>query len=276
MRIIDTHLHLIYPERFSYPWLANAPAINRPWSHDAYFAEALALGIEGALHMEVDVAEPDIQAETAFVTTLDRIVGAIAACRPEKADFPARLDAVIAAGNGKVRGLRRILHEVPDAVSQTGLFVANLRRLVPFGLTFDLCLRADQLHLGVRLARAVPDLVFVLDHCGNPDIDGLGLDPWRRNLEAIAALPNVVGKVSGIVNHCDPGWTANALRPYVEHMIESFGWDRLVWGSDHPVVTTTGGTLADWVAASREIVSGASPDEQAALFHRNATRIYRL
>jgi len=78
------------------------------------------------------------------------------------------------------------------------------------------------------------------------------------------------------VNRCDPGFTADTLRPYVEHMIDAFGWDRVVWGSDHPVATTTGGTLTDWVNASRTIVGGASAEEQAALFHRNAERIYKV
>lgn len=276
MRILDTHLHLIYPDRFTYEWIGPGHKLNKTWSHDAYFAEAKALGIESALHMEVDVAESDILAETAYVTTLPNVVGAIAACRPEQDDFAARLDAILEAGNGKVRGLRRILHEVPDDVSLAPIFAENLKLLVPHNLTFDLCLRADQLHLGVRLAKLVPELTFVLDHCGNPDINGLGLDPWRGALKEIAALPNVVGKVSGIVNHCDPGWTAETLRPYVERVIECFGWDRVVWGSDHPVATVTGGTLTDWVNAARTIVSGASEDEQAALFHRNAEHIYRV
>lgn len=274
MRIIDTHLHLIYPDRLSYPWLGNVPAINRPWSAEAYWAEAKPLGIEAALHMEVDVAEQDRLAETEFVLTLPGIAGAIAACRPEYRDFPAELDRILALGKG-VRGLRRILHEISDEVSQTELFAQNLRRLAPHGLTFDLCLRADQLHLGVDLARRVPDVIFILDHCGNPDINGVGLDPWRQDLKSIAALPNVMGKVSGIVNHCDPGWTPQTLRPYVEHVIESFGWDRVVWGSDHPVATLTG-TLTSWVEAVREIVAGEDAQNQKKLFHRNAERIYRL
>ena len=70
MRILDTHLHLIYPDRLSYPWLENAPAINKPWTVEAYWAEAKPLGIEAALHMEVDVAEPDIETETGFVLGL--------------------------------------------------------------------------------------------------------------------------------------------------------------------------------------------------------------
>ncbi|MBN9334242.1 amidohydrolase [Devosia sp.] len=275
MRILDTHLHLIYPDRLSYPWLGNAPAINKPWSVEAYWAEAKPLGIDAALHMEVDVAESDILPETEFVLGLPGIAGAIAACRPEHADFPAQLETLLAAGKGRIKGLRRILHEVPDEVSQPALFADNLRLLARHGLTFDLCLRADQLHLGVAMAQKVPEVTFVLDHCGNPDINGIGLDPWRENLKAIAALPNVMGKVSGIVNHCDPDWAPKTLRPYVEHVIECFGWDRVVWGSDHPVVTLTG-SLTRWVEAIGEIVAAESTENQEKLFHRNAERIYRL
>lgn len=275
MRLIDTHLHLIYPDRVSYPWLANAPAINKPWSVEAYWAEAKPLGIEGALHMEVDVAEADIEGETGFVLGLPGIVGAIAACRPEHPDFPQQLERLLALGEGRIKGLRRILHEVPDEISQPALFSDNLKRLAEHGLTFDLCLRADQLHLGLDLARRVPDVTFVLDHCGNPPISGAGLDPWRAELKSLAALPNLRAKISGIVNHCDAGWNAETLRPYVEHVIACFGWDRIVWGSDHPVVTLTG-SLTSWVEAIRQIVGAESPENQAKLFHANAERIYRL
>jgi predicted TIM-barrel fold metal-dependent hydrolase len=275
MRIIDTHLHLIYPDRLSYPWLGNAPAINKPWTVEAYWAEAKPLGIEAALHMEVDVAEADIIPETEFVLGLPGISGAIAACRPESPDFPAQLEKLLAVGKGRIKGLRRILHEVPDTVSEPELFADNLRLLPQHDLTFDLCLRANQLHLGVALAQRVPEVTFILDHCGNPDINGIGLDPWRQSLREVAVLPNVMGKVSGIVNHCDPDWTPETLRPYVEHVVDSFGWDRVVWGSDHPVVTLTG-SLTRWVEAAREIVSGESTENQEKLFYRNAERIYRL
>ncbi|MDB5613633.1 MAG: amidohydrolase family protein [Devosia sp.] len=274
MRILDTHLHLIYPDRFDYPWLGGAPAINKPWSVEDYFAEAVPLGIESALHMEVDVAEADMMAESEFVVTLPRIVGAIAACRPEHMNFVDHIEQL--SDHPHITGVRRILHEAPDDLSQSDLFIENIRHLPDYDLSFDLCLRADQLHLGVDLVQRAPDVTFILDHCGNPDIKGLGLDPWRASLREMARNPNVIGKISGLVNHCAPGWTAETLRPYVEHMIECFGWDRVVWGSDHPVATTTGGTLTDWVNATREIISGASEDEQAKLLHGNAERIYKV
>lgn len=274
MRILDTHLHLIYPDRFDYPWLASKAKLNyRPWTLDDYFAEAVPLGIESALHMEVDVAEPDIMGETEFVLGLPRIAGAIAACRPEQMNFVDQIEQL--SEHAHVKGVRRILHELPDDLSQSDLFIENIRHLPDYDLSFDLCLRADQLHLGVDLAQRAPDVTFILDHCGNP-IDGEDFEPWRSSITEVARNPNVVGKISGLVNHCAPGWTAETLRPYVEHMIESFGWDRVVWGSDHPVATVTGGTLTDWVNATREIIKGASEDEQAALLHRNAERIYKI
>jgi predicted TIM-barrel fold metal-dependent hydrolase len=272
MRIVDTHLHLVYPDRFAYPWLSGAPAINKPWHAESYFAEAVPLGIEAALHMEVDVAEPDIVPESAFVTTLPRIAGAIAACRPENVDFPAQLDQLTAIPG--VRCLRRILHTSPNELSQSDLFVENLRRLPSKGLTFDLCVRADQLApVAAPLARRAPDVTFILNHCGVPDVTGAGLDPWRDDIRALSRLPNVNAKISGIVAYSGPDWTVDTIRPYVEHVIDCFGWDRVVWGSDHPVVTLTG-SLTRWVDATRSIISGATEDEQAKLLHRNAERIY--
>lgn len=274
MRIVDTHLHLVYPDRFSYPWLADVPALARPFPVEPYFAEAAALGIEAALHMEVDVAEADQEGETRFVTTLDpRVVGAIASARPERADFPAQFERLAAIPG--VKGLRRILHTSPDDLSEPPLFAENVRRISPLGWTFDLCVLARQLPVGRRLAERCPDVQFVLDHCGVPDIAAKAIDPWRAEIAAIAALPNVAAKISGIVAYAGADWTVDDLRPYVEHVIACFGWDRVVWGSDFPVCTLTA-DLSRWVAATRNLLSGTSADEQAKLLHRNAERIYRL
>ncbi|HEY8576062.1 MAG TPA: amidohydrolase [Devosia sp.] len=273
MRILDTHLHLIYNEKFSYPWLSGAPAINKRWSIEDYLAEAVPLGIESALHMEVDVAEADMQAETEFVLELPQVVGAIAACRPEHTTFVDHIERL--SDQPQVKGVRRILHEAPDELSQSDLFVENIRHLPDYDLSFDLCVRADQLPIGQMLVERAPDVSFILDHCGVPDITGTGLDPWRDNIRRISRLPNLNAKISGVVAYAGPGWTVDTIRPYVEHVIDCFGWDRVVWGSDHPVVTLTG-SLTRWVEATHDIIKGASDDEKAKLLHRNAERIYKV
>jgi len=202
-----------------------------------------------------------------------KVVAAIASCRPESTAFPAQLDRL--AANPKVRGLRRILHTSPDELSQPPIFAENLKRLAAHRLSFDLCVLARQLPIALRIARACPDVQFILDHCGVPAVKDHALDPWRADIKTLAAEPNVACKVSGVVAYADTNWTVDDLRPFVEHVIESFGWDRVVWGSDWPVCTLTA-DLGRWVAATRTLTAGASEDEQAKLLNRNARRFYRL
>lgn len=275
MRIIDTHLHLVYLDRFRYPWLNGVPRLKRDFTLHDYLKEAGPAGIDASIHMEVDVAESDMAAETAFVTGIgDRVVAAIAACRPESASFPAYLEQV--AANPRVKGLRRVLHVQPDELGQQPIFGENLERLAAYKLSFDLCVLPRQIPIAIDLARRCPDVQFILDHCAVPNVKERELDPWRDHIRAIAALPNVACKVSGIVAYADPtGWTVDDLRPYVEHVIEAFGWDRVVWGSDWPVCSLTA-DLTRWVAATRELVAGASRNEQERLLSRNAERLYRL
>jgi len=177
---------------------------------------------------------------------------------------------------GGVKAVRRILHTSPDSLSQTPLFAENLRRLPAYDLAFDLCLRADQLlTVGKPLVEKCPHVQFVLDHCGVPDIAGAGLDPWRGAIAELAMLPNLACKVSGIIAYAGENPTAATLKPYVEHVVASFGWERVVWGSDHPVCTANA-NLTKWVGITRELIAGASADEQARLLTGNAKRLYRV
>jgi predicted TIM-barrel fold metal-dependent hydrolase len=281
MRIIDTHLHLVYLDKFRYPWLDDAGPLNRQWDFPHYWSEAGRLGIEAAIHMEVDVLPRQAEDEARFVLGLDpHVVGAIMAGHPESVDFPAHLERVV--DEPRITGVRRLLQGEADDLSAGDVFRDNIRRLAAHKLTFDICIRPDQFGIARNLVAACPDVQFILDHCGNPPIAGgdlaqrgADLEAWRIGITALAELPNVAGKISGIVNHAPAAYTAATLRPAVEHVIESFGWDRVVFGSDRPVLTLNG-TLTKWVETLKAIVSGAAADEQAKLFHRNAERIYRL
>lgn len=277
--IVDTHLHVIDQSALRYPWLAATPALNRDFSYEEYAREARRVGIGTTLHMEVDVAPQDIEAETANVGRLSKqdgnlIVGAISSCRPEEDGFAAFLDRQLS--NPVVKGFRRVLHVVPDDLSESALFRENLKRLGGTGLTFDLCVLPRQISKAIALVDLAPDVQFILDHCGVPDIKGGGLDPWREQMTEIARRPNVSGKISGVVAYADPdSWTVEDLRPYVEHTIGVFGWDRVVWGSDWPVCTLGGG-LSTWVGATHALIAGASAEEKTKLLSGNAKRIWKL
>ncbi len=277
--IIDTHLHVIDRTALHYPWLAGVPALDRDFPYETYRREAERVGIAQALHMEVDVDPADIDAETRYVAGLEKrpeslIVGAIAACRPEDPGFDATLAA--AKADPLVKGLRRVLHVMPDELSEAPAFRANIARLAGSGLTFDFCVLPRQIGRAAALADLAPGATFVLDHCGVPDIRSGDAAAWRAAITDIARRPNVTAKISGVVAYADPAdWTVATLRPYVEHTIESFGWDRVVWGSDWPVCTLGGG-LSAWVAATHALLEGVSADERAALLSGNAKRLWRL
>jgi predicted TIM-barrel fold metal-dependent hydrolase len=277
--IIDTHLHIVDRSALSYPWLAGAPALNRDFSYEAYAHEAKRGGISATLHMEVDVTPNDIEAETSYVVRKARepgslLRGAIAACRPEEPGFVAYLERV--RETPFVKGFRRVLHVVPDDVSEGALFRENIQRLKGTGLTFDLCVLPHQIPKAIALVDLASDVQFVLDHCGVPDIKANAEHPWREHMSEIAKRPNVIGKISGVVAYADPeNWTVETLHPYIEHAIEVFGWDRVLWGSDWPVCTLGGG-LSTWLAATHALIAGASAEEKEKLLSGNAKRVWRL
>ncbi len=277
--LVDTHLHIIDQSRLSYPWLSGAPVLNRDFLYAEYARDAARAGITDVLHMEVDVAPEQISEEVEFVREQSGrpgslIRGAISACRPEDDGFPALLERALA--DPFVKGFRRVLHVVPDDISQTARFRQSLARLSGTRLTFDICMFPRQQPLALALVDLAPDVTFILDHCGVPDIGGGDFDAWKRGISELASRSNLMAKISGVVAYADSEtWTADTLRPYVEHVIDCFGWERVVWGSDWPVCTPGGGLLA-WVAAPHAVLDGCSDDERAALFWRNADRVWGL
>jgi predicted TIM-barrel fold metal-dependent hydrolase len=279
VKIIDTHQHLIYPERFSYPWTKGLSALEgKPFRLEEYREASKGTGIVHSLFMEVAVEDSQIKQETDFFLELSNdpgsnMLGVIATARPEQAVFSAYLDSILHA---RLKGLRRILHTEADELSQSSLFTENLARLAKHQLTFDLCLLPRQLHLGIEILRRVPTVQFVLDHCGIPNIKGCELDPWRQQIRDLAKFPNLACKISGLVAYCDPQRINVAeVEPYIEHCIQCFGWDRILFGGDWPVCHLTS-TLGNWVTMAKEIFSKESPERQEQFFFRNAQRIYRL
>ena len=276
--ILDTHQHLIVPSLAPYGWTDDIATLkNRTFDLSDYRRASENLGIGGTIWMEATPddwrAEAPLALQTAEREPL--IEGVVANCRPEDPGFEAYLDEI---AHPNLVGLRRICHVEPDELSARPRFVENVRRLGPLNLTFDLCFLARGLPLAAQLAQNCPDVTFVLDHCGVPDIAGGELADWRRDLAQIARLPNVNCKISGIVAYCKPGQaTPQTLRPIIEHCLDCFGWERVVWGSDWPVCNM-GATLAQWVEISRAVVAGAdaSPSQQRQLWSENARRIYRL
>lgn len=277
--IIDTHLHLIYLDKLSYPWLDKVTVLRKDATFEHYAKVARRVGITGALHMEVDVAEKDIEAESAMVGELISsenclLKGAISACRPESMEFSKFLER--SRENSNIKGFRRVLHVVPDELSTTSLFRDNVKRLSGTGLTFDLCFLAAQLPLAIELVDHCPDVTFVLDHCGVPDLNNESKEPWLSHIKELSKRDNVYAKISGIIAYGNrDNWSLSDIRPYIEHIIDAFGWSRVVWGSDSPVCTLAG-QIETWVSATHALLVSCSRDEKSALLCNNAAALWSI
>lgn len=277
MNRTDSHLHLFFPDRFDYDWASTVPALAKAFSIDDYRAAATA-PVEETIFVEVDVAARHSQAESAYLCALaedpaNRIAGVVAACRPEHDDFEAYLEST---AHPRLVGYRRVLHCMPDELSTGALFRQNVARIGAAGLTFDLCVQAHQHAQAIALIDACPGTRFILDHCGNPPLASGDLTAWEKSLREIARRPNVACKISGIIVNADPHQIrAETFRPAVEHTIASFGWDRVMWGSDWPVCNLTS-DLATWTNLLDEILSDCTDDQLASFYQRNARRVYRL
>ena len=276
MDLIDAHLHLIHRDQLTYNWIPNAPWLA---PGDYGFADMAALSqgrITGSVFMEVDVS--DFRKEARMVSDMmgaePRLLGQIAGCNPGVEDgfdaWLAECDAL------NVVGFRRILHEGQDDISRSDTFRQNIRKIGATGRVFDMVYQARQLPVALELARACPEMTLVLDHCGVPDIAGGAMDPWRANMAKLAEQPQVNCKLSGILAYCAPGTASlEVVRPWVAHVIEVFGPDRVLWGSDWPVVNKGGG-LPLWLDITDGLLAGLSVDEQAAIRSGTARRVYGL
>lgn len=188
----------------------------------------------------------------------------------------AYLDALARSGS-RVKGVRRNTQdELDPELPLQPAFLDGLRLLPEYGYTFDVCIRHLRLGAVVEMVRRCPETTFVLNHLGKPAVKDRLLEPWRTQLRALAEIPNAWCKVSGLVTEADhAAWTGEDLRPYVEHALEAFGADRVLFGSDWPVERLAS-TYERWVEALDRFTDNLRDDQRRGLWAENARRVYRL
>lgn len=188
------------------------------------------------------------------------------------------LDALRAGPGGThLRAVRHLVQGESDAAwLQQPSVERGLRAVGERGLGYDLLIRSHQFPQAIRLAERLPDLPLVLDHAGKPPIARQDLDDWERGVRRLAAHPQVRCKVSGLVTEADhEKWTVDDIRAVWEVLLEVFGPDRLMFGSDWPVCVLAGGWNR-WAATVEELLAGFSAAETEAVLAGTATTFYRL
>ncbi|TCC00466.1 amidohydrolase [Micromonospora zingiberis] len=279
--IIDAHHHLWRPER-GYTWLdePELAAIRRPFTPQDLTAELTASGVHGTVLVEGGRCHPDEAAEfLGYAVDTAPILGVVAWLDVAAGDVRETIGRYRRLRGGELLvGLRsQVQGEAdPDYLDRPDVR-RGLAEIAAAGLVFDLVIRADQLPAAARVAQALPDVRFVLDHLGKPRIDegAAGLRRWRSPFADLAANPNVTAKLSGLVTEAGPGWSPEDLRPFVEVAVEQFGPERLMFGSDWPVCLLR----SDYSGVRRALEAALPPlttPERYEIFAGTAVRTYEL
>jgi L-fuconolactonase len=276
--IVDAHHHLWDLDVRDQPWTHALPAIHRSFRPADLEPLAAAAGVaQSVLVQTVVVADetPEMLATAEDSPLIQAVVGWVDLTAPDVAERIAALRA----GRGG-RYLRGIRHQVQGEPDGDWLIRPDVLRgldaLAEAGLGYDLLVQAHQLPSCVRVARARPDLVFVLDHCGKPLIAAGEIESWAADIRELGRLENVSCKLSGLVTEADhAAWTTADLRPYADTVLAAFGPDRLMFGSDWPVCTLAA-PYERVLESAHAFTAGLSPDERRAVFSGTATRVYGL
>jgi len=278
--IIDTHVHLWDVSRLRYAWHASVSQLNRNYLIEDFRAACSAVQVAKLVFVQCDCDPVQSGEEVDWVTAVSRrdprLRGIVAWAPLENG---ARVEPVLArlAENSKVKGVRRLIQSEPDLdFCLRPDFVRGVQSLPRYGLSFDLCVTHLQLANTIALVRQCPKVRFVLDHIAKPDIKKGLLDPWRAELRELSRLENVWCKMSGLATEADhSGWKPDDLRPYIDHVMDCFGVDRVMFGGDWPV-STLATDYPRWVKTVDDALNGCSADELHRVYVRNAEAFYRI
>jgi L-fuconolactonase len=278
--VIDTHLHVWDPQLIRYPWLDDNALLNRPYLLADYRTATSSVPIEAMIFVQCEADFSCFEAEAAWVAELartePRIKGMVAWAPLEKGDA-VREDLARLKQHSILRGIRRIIQFEPDLeFCLRPDFIAGVRALQDFDLSFDICV--DHRHMAnvLKFVEHVPDVPLVLDHIGKPAIKDGVLHPWAEQIRQLATFPNVWCKISGVATEADHRrWAADDLKRYIDVAVDAFGFDRIMFGGDWPVAIQAI-EYQRWIEILDDVMAGVGAAERRKFWHDNATRFYRI
>lgn len=278
--IVDTHLHIWDLERLRYPWLNDVPKLNKSHLIEDYRRACDGVDVAKMVFLQCECDPAQFQQEVEWVTnvaTEDSGIRGIVAWAPLEKGEAATDSLAGLAANPHVRGIRRIIQfETDPEFCLQPDFVRGVQLLADFGMSFDICIKCHQMENTIKLVRRCPDVRFILDHIGKPNIRERELEPWAIHLRELANCDNVWCKVSGLVTEADfEAWTIDDLRPYLEHVFDSFGFHRAMFGGDWPV-STQATEYPRWVQTLDTVLKDCSRDELRRFYVTNAEDFYRV
>ena len=276
--MIDAHLHFWDPTRLDYDWLKHVPTIASV--HDGEHFKNIGIDLEGAVFVQADCAPDQALAEVDWVAEQKFPILGIVAYAPLEIGENVAAHLAALASRPLVKGVRRNAQGEADGFMTSPGYLAGMKLTAEAGLTIDMCIRVHQLPELIQAAGQVPQARIVVDHLGKPDIAAHGGDiygdTWADNLAALAALPNVWCKLSGLPTQARwDDWRADELLSHLDHAISVFGPYRCLFGGDWPVVDLAGG-YRPWLGVVETAVADLNLQQQARIWDGSARDVYRL
>ena len=278
LKVIDTHQHLWDTSNLSYPWLEDFDALGKRYLIEDYRRACEGVNVVQSVHVEADVAPAHVVDEVKWLARIVRthgMIGAIVASAPLEDSNAEEILKQLTEYELVVAIRRMAWHRPDNQFYRSPELIRGVQLLEKFNLSFDLCANHQQLPAAIDLVRATPNVRHAVNHCGGPDIKSKQFQPWADHMSELASFDNVHCKVSGIVTTASENWTEEELKPYIDHLVAVFGYDRLMFGSDWPVCTLAA-EYQQWVEALQRSVQNAADADQQKLFHDNAKQFYRI
>lgn len=273
MEKLDTHMHVWRLARGDYDWMTpDLGVIYRDFQIDDVWPDACAAGVSRTILVQAAATSSETDFLLSFAATDPRVAGVVGWVDFE--DTGAAAEVIRRASDARVLGLRPMIADIPDPewILRPSC-AAALETMSDHGLIFDGHARADLIPVMTELAERYPELDIVLNHGGKPQIASGELADWQRDLRKLANRPNVFCKLSGLLTEAGTRSDDAALGEIVAHMSDCFGPDRIMWGSDWPVLNLAG-SYSGWAAQSERLIDRYFPDQQQAVWAANARRIY--
>jgi len=278
--IIDAHIHIWDINNLSYKWLEQFPELNQTFLLTDYDAAIGNVQVEKFIYIQSECHQSQFLEEVNWVENIAKKDQRLAAIIPWAPIHSGKLVTKTLEAfqlNKKIKGVRQIIqNEVEMNFCLQPSFIEGIKLLSEYDLHFELTISPEQFPSVIKMVEKCPETRFILDHVGNPDILKNKVNPWKAYIKAFSESGNHYCKFSNLVCNAHlSNWNVNDLKPYSNHIIEAFGTERIIWGSDWPHALRASSWI-NWFKAALELTKDISEKEQRNIFYNNAKTFYNI